>query len=47
VSALLIPSSKHSEARTFHFADMDEKNDVSIAKLNEGDLPLFDATNSF
>jgi hypothetical protein len=26
---------------------MDEKNDVSIAKLNESDLSLFDATNPF
>jgi hypothetical protein len=25
---------------------MDKKNDVSIAKLNESDLPLFVATNS-
>lgn len=40
-------SSKQPEVPTFHFADMDKKNDVSIAKLNESDLSLFDATNSF
>ena len=40
-------SSKQSKVPTFHFADMDKKNDVSIAKLNESDLSLFDAANSF
>jgi hypothetical protein len=47
VSALLNASCKQSEERTFHFADMDEKNDVGIAKLNESDLSLFGAANSF
>jgi hypothetical protein len=42
-----MPSSKQSEVRTFHFADMDKKNDVSIAKLNESDLSLFGAADSF
>ena len=42
-----MPSTKQSEVHTFHFADMDKKNDVSIAKLNESDLSLFGATNSF
>ena len=41
-----MPSSKQSEGRTFHFADMDKKNNVGIAKLNESDLSLFNATNS-
>jgi len=27
--------------------DVDKENDVSIAKLHESDLSLFDATDSF
>jgi len=42
-----MPSSKQSEVRTFHFADMDKKNDISIAQLNKSDFSLFGATNSF
>jgi hypothetical protein len=37
--------SSKSDARTFHFTDMNEKNDVGVAKLNKRDLSLFATTN--
>lgn len=41
-----MPLDGGSDVHTFHFADMDEKNDVGIAKLNKGDLSLFDTISS-
>jgi hypothetical protein len=31
---------------TVHLTDLNQKNDVHIAKLNKGDLSLFHTTNS-
>jgi len=41
-----MPREKKKASHTFHFADLDEKNDVRVTKLNEGDRSLFGATNS-
>lgn len=37
---------KKTASHTFHFADLNEKDDIRVTKLNEGNLSLFDATNS-
>lgn len=37
---------KKTGSHTFHFANLNKKDDVRVTKLNEGDLSLFDATNS-
>jgi hypothetical protein len=42
-----MPFYKQSGVHTFHFADLDKKDDIRIAKLNKGDLALFDTANSF
>lgn len=38
---------KQSGVHTFHFANLNKKDDISIAELNKGDLALFGAANSF